>query len=207
MTLDDVYIESALPESAALLASLPPLSRLEALDLRNSKVVDGDLRFVARLSQLKSLNLAYTEVAGAALADLAPLESLEELTIDYYSFADPAGLKALAGLKRLKKLHVQFFDPEAWQSADALSGKFDLSLEEAEACLRGYVALRTANPRLVIDGDDEAISLFKELSAPKGESIPAYSQAEFHRQMVQAWKAKQAGKAKIQAAVNSTPAK
>lgn len=206
LTLDDVHIWPDLPESApTLVASLPPLRHLEALDLRNSEFVDGDLRYIARLPRLKSLNLTYTEFRGAALADLAQLESLEELAIDY-SLSSSAGLlNALVELKRLKKLHIEFFDPEAWQSANALRDEFDLSLEEAEACLRAYAALRKANPRLVID--NEAISLFKDLSAPRGEPIPPYPPAEFYRQMVKAWKDKQAGKAKIQGAANSTPAK
>ena len=207
LTLDDFFIELDLPESApTLLASLPPLPHLEALDLRNSQVVDGDLRYIARLPRLKSLNLSGIFITGAALTDLAPLESLEELTIERYSFADSAGLKALAGMKRLKKLHIYLFDEDAWRSPEALSDELDLSLEEAEACSGAYVALRKANPRLVID-DDEARNTFDDHSAPRGESIPAYSPGEFYRRMVQGWKDKQAGKAKIQGAVNSTPAK
>lgn len=207
LTMDDVDFGPDPPESATLLASLPPLPRLEALDLRDTELVDGDLQYIARLSRLKSLNLSGIFITGAALADLTPLETLEELTIDARS-VDSAGLSALAELKGLKKLHIDSIDEEAWQSAYALSDALGLSIEEAEACLRAHAALRNANPRLVIDiVDDEAISLFADLSAPKGESISAYSQAEFHRQMVQAWKDKQAGKAKLQGAANSTPAK
>ena len=121
-------------------------------------------------------------------------------------------MRALAELKRLKKLHIYLFDEEAWLSADALSDKLHLSLEEAESRLRTYAALRKANPRLVIDEDEEAIyddvpNTFDDHSAPRGESIPAYSPAEFYARMVQDWKVKQAGKAKLQGAVNSTPPK
>lgn len=42
--------------------------------------------------------------------------------------------------------------------------------------------------------NDDAPNTFDDRMAPKGESIPAYSQAELYARMVQDWKVKQAGK-------------
>lgn len=193
LKLEDAVIEPGLPDSApTLLASLPRLEKLEALDLEGSEVVDGDLPYIAWLPRLKSLNLNGVYLNGAALEELTPLESLEELAIDKY-VTESAGLKALVELKQLKKLHSGYFDESTWRSPDVLSKKLLLSLEEAEACSKAYTALRKANPGLVIDDDDDALNAFGGHLAPKGEPIYARSQSELLRQAVQTWKEKKAG--------------
>ena len=65
LTLDDLALGIDSPKSAPTwLASLPPLPQLEALDLRDTEVVDRDLQYIARLSRLKSLNLSVFSSPG-----------------------------------------------------------------------------------------------------------------------------------------------
>jgi hypothetical protein len=200
LKLEDVSTEPGLPDSApTLLAHLPPLARLEVLDLERSKVVDRDLPSIARLPRLKSLNFCGVYTTGGKLAELAleeltPLKSLEKLTINDSAVA-LAGWKSLAELKRLKKLHAAFFDEETWQSPDVLSEELHLSLEEAQACSEAYAALRKANPGLVIDDDDEALNAFGDRFAQKGEHLHNSSESDFFPQAIQVWRDKQAGKA------------
>ncbi|HEV3003249.1 MAG TPA: hypothetical protein VGX78_02265, partial [Pirellulales bacterium] len=60
-----------------VLAHLPALPRLEALDLHDTQVGDQDLRPLGGFPRLTSLDLSGTLVSDVGLAKLAPLESLE----------------------------------------------------------------------------------------------------------------------------------
>ena len=94
---------------ASFFAGLPPLPRLERLDIRSwgdSMVGDQDLRHLAILPRLKSLNLSDSDITDEGLAELASLDSLEELAIGH-DMVTPAGLRSLLALKRLKTLHVK----------------------------------------------------------------------------------------------------
>lgn len=53
------------PEGGLLL-NLPPLARLDAIDLEESEVYDGDIAALTKLPRLKWLNLAHTPERGAA---------------------------------------------------------------------------------------------------------------------------------------------
>jgi hypothetical protein len=163
--------------------------------LLDSSVGDRDLRYVAALPRLKSLNLDDTHVTGAGLAELAPLESLEELTVDLDS-ESLAGFESLLKLKRLKRLHVEFFDAESWQSPDALRGEVQLHVpvDEIEGSVRALDALRKSNPGLVVDGDVESDFWDDERMTPKGDADPDRWMDAQAREAVQAWKQKQAGK-------------
>ena len=108
MQIDDEQVadETESGGGIPLLAYLPALPRLEAIDLRGGGMVgDQDLRRLAVLPRLKSLNLSGMHVTDAGLAELPPLESLEELAIGV-DLATPARLPSLRALKRLKALHI-----------------------------------------------------------------------------------------------------
>ncbi|HEV3006995.1 MAG TPA: hypothetical protein VGX78_21170 [Pirellulales bacterium] len=109
--------ESARPEPndvTPLLAHLPVLSRLEAIDLRgcNSPYAEGwtvgvqNIRRLAVLPRLKSLNVSDVYVNDAGLAELASLKSLRELAIGGDT-ASAAGLRALFVPANLRALHIQ----------------------------------------------------------------------------------------------------
>lgn len=200
LTLERVCVDPNRPEwDLPLLARLPALVQLEALDLKGSAVVDGDLRHIARQPRLKSLNLSGVYLTGPALADLSPLANLEELAVRFYP---PVweGWKAVVKLKGLKKLHLDFFDEEVWRSRDAMREAlpFGVLEHEVDECLRAYIAMRKANPGLVIDDDDEPLRKFEARLAPQGELIRNFVPNAFHSerfsQAVQAWKEKRAGK-------------
>ncbi|MGH7136702.1 MAG: hypothetical protein ACREHD_13250, partial [Pirellulales bacterium] len=99
-----------------LLSRLPPLPRLEAVDLQDSYVGDRGLRYLSVLPRLKTLNLILTDVAEREIADsprlkfntgvanLADLEFLEEVAV-MGDTASATSLESLLALKRLKKLH------------------------------------------------------------------------------------------------------
>lgn len=213
LTLERVNVDQSLPEwDVPLLARLPALVQLEILDLTGSQVDDRDLRHIVRRPRLKSLNLSGIYFTGPALADLAPLAALEELAVDFYA-PEWDSLEALVKLKGLKKLHIDSFDEEAWRSRDALRAALPVWVQDHQVddSLRAFAALRKANPGLVIDDNDEALRTFEARLAPPGEVIRDFignpSESDSFRQAVQTWKDKQAGKATIQNAVNSTPIK
>ena len=161
----------------------------------DSSVGDRDLRYVAALPRLKSLNLDDTHVTGAGLAELAPLGSLENLAIDLAA-ESLAGFESLLKHKRLKRLHVEFFDAESWQSPDALRREVQLHVpvDEIEGSVRALEALRKSNPGLVVDADVESDFWDDERMAPKGDADPDRWRDAQAREAVQAWKQKQAGK-------------
>jgi hypothetical protein len=110
------------------------------------------------------------------------------------------GFEALLKVKGLKKLHINSFDEEAWQSRDALRAELGFGVldHEVDESLKAYAALRKANPGLVIDGNDEALKTFEARLAPQGELIRNFvhnsSESDRLSQAVQAWKEMQAGK-------------
>jgi hypothetical protein len=200
LTLERVNVDPNLPEwEVPMLAGLPALAQLEALDLTGSQLDDRDLPHIARLSRLKSLNLSGIYFTGPALADLAPLAALEELAVDFYA-PEWDSLEALVKLKGLTKLHINSFDEEAWRSRDALRAALPDWVQDHEVgnSLRAFAALRKANPGLVIDDNDEPLRTFEARLAPLGEVIRDFigipSESDIFRQAVQAWKEKRAEK-------------
>lgn len=123
LSLSDV---SGVDENAdgILLGNLPPLPRLESLDLQESKVYDGDLCRLAALPRLKSLSLAGTWVTEAAIAELARQPSLEDLSISGGTVS-PSGLAKLAAIERLRSVHIS-----GTTSRIGRSGKCDLVLDD-----------------------------------------------------------------------------
>jgi hypothetical protein len=193
LTLESVS-ETPYGESG-LLTHLPALPNLDALDLQQSSVFDDDLKYVAALPRLKSLNLNNTVVTGEGLAELAPLGSLEELTIGE-DVVSTAGFESLLKLKRLRSLHIRYFDRKFLQSADAARLRFPhLPESERHRCLRALKALQDSKPNLVIDGDVYSLDWPEERMVPsKYETIPERSIGAAARQAVGAWKEQQAGK-------------
>lgn len=92
------------PEGGLLL-KLPPLARLEAIDLETSDVYDGDVDALTKLPRLRWLNLAHTRVTEVGLAQLASAASLEELAVSAL-WIPPSGLAALSALEHLHSLHL-----------------------------------------------------------------------------------------------------
>lgn len=95
-------------DSRPMLARLPPLPRLEALDLSESHIDDDDLRRLAVLPQLKSLSVGESSrgqslLTPAGLAELASIESLEEVALEG-DVESAGGIEALREIKYLKRL-------------------------------------------------------------------------------------------------------
>ncbi|HVC98985.1 MAG TPA: hypothetical protein VND64_35300 [Pirellulales bacterium] len=162
------------------LARLPPLPRLEFLNLHEWELGDEYLDRLAGFPRLKSLDLSWTTVSAEGLAKLAPMDSLEELAINE-DVATSTGFEALIGLKRLKALHVC---PGEWYTGESeedngtdlagtttvftlddgselvvLSGEFD-------GLRRALAALRQSHPGIVIDAAYEEFEVKYEVEAP-----------------------------------------
>jgi hypothetical protein len=144
--------------ASALLSHLPPLPRLEVLDLQGSLIFEQDLRELARLPRLKSLNLDFTYAGAADLGELASAESLEQLAIgDEIAFAPR--FASLRVLERLKSLHINSYAVEADHWAGAARDRDDdfASHDKLKGVLHALQALRAAKPDLLIDGNMDAI--------------------------------------------------
>ncbi|HXT60627.1 MAG TPA: hypothetical protein VN699_18445 [Pirellulales bacterium] len=193
LALHDILTPGQSEGDPPLLSHLPPLPRLEALDLLGSAIGDRDLRHVAALPRLRSLNLIGTNVTDAGLAELAQLESLEELAMDNDA-GQRGGFEALLALKRLKKLHIAFFDQRWLESADAPDGEASKRPNDIADWLRGLTALRKANPGLAIDGDAEWREPPEEALAPRCETVGDEAMADSVREAARVWKERQAAK-------------
>jgi hypothetical protein len=170
---------------APLLSRLPPLPRLEAVDLQHSYVGGRGLRYLSVLPRLKTVNLNFTDVPereteepppefDAGLAELAGLEFLQEAAVAG-DMASEAGLKCLLALKSLKRLHIG--GPYRDGPMEALpldhGGEVEVHLAEIDEYRRVLDALRQANPGIVIDGDRHALDSPGELLVPdEYETLP-----------------------------------
>jgi len=151
-----------------LLAHLPALPRLEAIDLSNSEVGDRDLRHLAGLHCLKSLDLSYTDVTDEGLAELASLQSLEDLEIDD-NMVSAAGIESLLALRHLKALHMyRSYDKSARLAPLALDDGDELFVleSEVEGFRRALQMLRQSNPGIVIDTRSGEAHRYFELMPP-----------------------------------------
>ncbi|HQU45646.1 MAG TPA: hypothetical protein PK867_22725 [Pirellulales bacterium] len=140
-----------------MLSHLPPLPRLEALDLGDSKIEDDDLRRLAALPRLKSLSLRETRFfTPAGLKSLGSLDLLEEVRFGYDIV--PEEIEALGAIKRLKRLHL---DDIAFARVDV----DDLASDDGKKPYvtysgrfrRAVRSLRQSKPDLVIDKEDMPI--------------------------------------------------
>jgi hypothetical protein len=121
-----------------LLEHLPVLPRLQAIDLNGSRGRDQDLPALAALPKLRSLGLEETSVTADGVAHLASLPSLEELEIDERIILEPT-IRSLRELRKLRRLHI--------------GGKYAMYRYS-----RAMEALQASNPRIVIDGERDAIA-------------------------------------------------
>jgi hypothetical protein len=147
------------------LRHLPPLPRLEGLDLAGTRFSDEDLPELAKLPNLKSLALRETSVTAKGLTELASLKSLEELALDGDGDRlDPSYVPAaVLPLKGLQKLHL---NRHSYSGADYWR---DITLDEGHSLLvheddvdefrKAVQALRKSRPGIVID-DDPYLILF-----------------------------------------------
>jgi hypothetical protein len=114
-----------------LMARVADLPRLEYLSLFNSPVTDTGLARLCGLTRLKTLHLHETAVQGSGLKSLENMVELEELMLPHIQVSDAdlahlrrltklkgrlqlsgrqitdAGLIHLAGMRRLKELHLR----------------------------------------------------------------------------------------------------
>lgn len=137
-----------------LLRGLPPLPRLEALDLYASDVSDSDLCHLARPPRLKSLSLFGTRVTNAGISQLTRLMTLEELAIAN-RMASPSGLAELSAIAHLRRLHIGGKSPvERGTSKVLLDDQFPCYVWTSElgAFRRAMHALRQARPGIRIEG-------------------------------------------------------
>jgi len=110
---DDAFAQS-LNGATSGLKELTGLKKLQALDLRVTRVTDAGLKDLKPLKSLQSLNLTNTAVTDAGLAHFKDCKGLRELDLGYTAATD-AGLKELVGLKSLKDLdlwHTHVTDAE-----------------------------------------------------------------------------------------------
>lgn len=126
------------PEGGLLL-KLPPLARLEAIDLEESEVYDGDVAALTNLPQLRWLNVAHTRVTDVGLLQLASAPSLEELAVTG-RWIPWSGLATLSAIERLRSLHL-------------------------DGSVRYQLDIRTTYSRLPLDNGSEIAVLPTELAA------------------------------------------
>lgn len=84
---------------------LAKLTRLQWLDLGDTKITDDGLSGLSGLTELRTLHLHHTRITNRGLAQLAKLTALEELTLHSTDLVD-AGVTHLAALQRLHTLRL-----------------------------------------------------------------------------------------------------
>ncbi len=115
--------------SAEILPHLEALTVLRTLKLGGAKIDDQALAAIGRLGQLRSLQLTDCPITNAGLPKLATLGELLVLKLSGKNGAttvDDDGLKALADLKQLKSLALDYL----WVSEAGLAQLPKDSLEE-----------------------------------------------------------------------------
>jgi hypothetical protein len=147
-------------ENGPFVSHLPPLARLETLDLAGSDIGDRDLDLLHRFPRLRTLGLRNTSVSVTGLAELASLESLEELALDGEwaagTYISIDGFHLLGALKNLRRLHLGRLRAAG---VDDISFALDdgNSLDVPESSLADFrqalELLRESHPGIIIDGD------------------------------------------------------
>ncbi|MFT5130868.1 MAG: Leucine-rich repeat (LRR) protein, partial [Rhodothermales bacterium] len=89
-------------------AYLAGLGRLTTLDLSGTSTDDAALLLIGRMSKLENLDLRSTAVSDDGVAHLAGLVQLEWLGVESIPDFSNAGLKALSGLKSLRRVSARF---------------------------------------------------------------------------------------------------
>ena len=72
-----------------------------SLALEGEKITDGDLKDLAKFKNLFGLSLRGTKVTDAGLKDVGAIQTLTNLTLLFSPNTTAAGMKEIAGLKRL----------------------------------------------------------------------------------------------------------
>lgn len=128
------------------LAPLRSLSGVEEVTIRNSRVTDAGLAYLAHLKTLRALDVSQGAVTDAALPALAELTGLERLNLSGNRLARP-DWSALARLEHLAEMDLsgnQLGD-EALAGLDALKRLRRLDLKKtglSDAALRHLAALK-----------------------------------------------------------------
>jgi hypothetical protein len=156
---------------APLFDSLPPLERLEAINIKESNVGDESLRRLVVLPRLRALGLDGTQVTPAGLAEFASLALIEELTLEN-ELATADALRVLPAFTRLQTLHLgrnEYGPFTRWAHLPLDRENYVQVLkEELDRCRSALLALRQARPGIVIDSDSSAItSTWEQRSRPR----------------------------------------
>jgi hypothetical protein len=166
-----------------LLLNLPPLARLEAIDLEESEVYDGDVAALANLPRLRWLNLAHTRITDAGLARLASAASLDELAVSG-EWIPPSWLAGLSAIERLRSLHLGGYVPyqlniDIKYSPLPLDNGSAIAVvpAELEAFRQALETLRRSRAGIVIDNH---VNLHRSRYAPDIEDLGPDALAERH---------------------------
>lgn len=154
--LKTLIFDGFVTKDRPMLAHLPPLSRLEALEFSGANIDDEDLARLAPFAHLKSLSVGspsfyrqpWFTIAG--LAGLASVESLEEVRLAYD--IAPEHIEALRAIRGLKRLHL--CDSVSVSGDDGilvLDDGTELRVRDLDAFRRALGVLRQARPGIVID--------------------------------------------------------
>lgn len=126
------YSHAGLAEGQLHLEVLKPLAdHLHTLDLKKTKVVDGDLQHIAEFEKLTKLNLALTKVSDTGISHLKKLENLTYLNL----YGTEVGDRSITYLKDLEKLTKLFL----WNSKVSQNGvtKLKKSLPKTDISFGG----------------------------------------------------------------------
>jgi hypothetical protein len=141
-----------------MLSHLPPLQRLEALELSRSEIADDDLGRLAVLPRLQLLCLGSSSsgeepfFSAAGLARLASVKSLVEVELSY-DINRPADIEALGVIQGLKKVHLQDGISVGGDSSIlTLDDGKEWTLRDSDGFRRAIEALRQSKPGIVING-------------------------------------------------------
>ena len=108
------------------LATIAP--NIYSLDLKRTRITDGDLTALSALINLRKLSLQRTKITDAGLAHVTGLSNLEVINLYSTSIGD-AGAKQLEGLKNLKEIYL--FETQV-STAGALSLRAALPLAKVD---------------------------------------------------------------------------
>jgi internalin A len=136
------------------LSALPAITVPFGLDFHGLKVMDADVKELARLKNLRFLRLNGTKVTDAGLKQLAGLSDLQALDLGSTQVSD-TGLKELGGLKNLRLLLLDGtkVTDEGLKELTSLKSLRSVNLRKTGVTKEGVAQLKKALPacRIVPD--------------------------------------------------------
>lgn len=188
--LKTLILDRLFSDGRPKLTHLPPLMRLEALKVSRSFLDDDHLGRLGEMPCLKTLGLDQCFIpedrliTPASLRELSLVASLEAVELDG-RIESPAGIEALAAVKRLKTLYL----------GDELSAKGEnpgaITLDDGEMLLvrdvegfrRALSALRQAKPGVAVNGHGSPAFSRRRRYLPRdyGYGVNYYDRSPTHR--------------------------